>query len=248
MCEVTVALSSQQRSTASRMDVAVASLQRTQSVLLTGALPNDIDRSSRPFLPQRCLDPGGHPDIPSSGASSMSGGARRRRRSSGRRRSLSTSSSGERWSYASGCSADARGPLPSEQGSADTILTSERSVEAKESGNLEDLARSDSYAKAVEAEDSGNLEVLVRSDSYAEAERDAAIRHGSAAGGRDEGSVGCPQSVPSAAVSLLKQEPRQRPVSLLARNSCGFLPAVAQETPQRVSFWLAADVARSSSI
>eukprot|EP00665_Eupelagonemidae_sp_cell47_P014393 gene14393-biopygen6192 len=221
------------------MDVAVASLQRTQSVLLTGALPKDIDRSSRPFLPQRCLDPGGHPDIPSSGASSMSGGARRRRRSSGRR---------QRWSYASGCSADGRGPLPSEQGSADTIPTSERSVEAKESGNLEDLARSDSYAKAVEAEDSGNLEVLVRSDSYAEAERDAAIRHGSAAGGRDEGSVGCPQSVPSAAVSLLKQEPRQRPVSLLARNSCGFLPAVAQETPQRVSFWLAADVARSSSI
>eukprot|EP00665_Eupelagonemidae_sp_cell47_P007316 gene7316-biopygen7954 len=29
------------------MDVAVASLQRTQSVLLTGAFPKDIDRSSR---------------------------------------------------------------------------------------------------------------------------------------------------------------------------------------------------------
>ena len=49
-------------------------------------------------------------------------------------------------------------------------------MEAKESGNFEDLVRSDSYAKAVEAEDSGNLEVLVRSDSYAEAERDVVIR------------------------------------------------------------------------
>eukprot|EP00665_Eupelagonemidae_sp_cell47_P013506 gene13506-biopygen2291 len=117
-----------------------------------------------------------------------------------------------RRSYVSGCSADARRSLPSEQGSADTILTSERSVEAKESGNLEDLVRSDSYAKTVEAEDSGNLEVLVRSDSYAEAERDADIRptseDGSADGGRDEGGVGCPQSTPPAAVSLLKQEPR----------------------------------------
>eukprot|EP00665_Eupelagonemidae_sp_cell47_P018051 gene18051-biopygen13288 len=98
-----------------------------------------------------------------------------------------------------------------------------------------------SLERSVDAEGSGNLDALVRSDSDAEAEREAAIRltaqGNSGAGGRDEEAVSCRESTPPAAAIVLKQEPRQRAVSLLARNSRGFLPAVACSVPQRVSLW-----------
>eukprot|EP00665_Eupelagonemidae_sp_cell47_P007406 gene7406-biopygen1163 len=86
----------------------------------------------RPFLPQSCLDPGTHPNLPSSWApSTPSGGARRRRRSSGSWRS---SSSVSKSTSPSRCSEEARGSLSSRETSADTIHALERSVGAHDSG------------------------------------------------------------------------------------------------------------------